>query len=196
MRVLVAGIMASLLCGTALAQQVHQEEHQQGGAAARKERRTMPEGARVYIISPRDGATVRPGTPIRVRMGLTDGGIAPAGVAKPGTGHHHLFIDTDIPQDLTTELPPTGPRIMHFGIGQTETRINLPPGRHTLQLVLGDEDHVPHSPPLISPKITIHVRNPSPPVAAATPPSPPQSAPPVRWTEPTPWPPPTPPPSR
>jgi len=123
---------------------------------AQELRRAMPEGASVYIISPRNGAEVR--NPVRVRMGLSEqGGIAPAGVAKQNTGHHHLFIDADPPEEMGRELPPTGRHVMHFGLGQTEAKITLPPGRHTLQLVLADENHVPHNPPLVSPKITIYV---------------------------------------
>ncbi|MBD0270471.1 MAG: DUF4399 domain-containing protein [Acetobacteraceae bacterium] len=144
-------------------------------APAQELRRTMPEGASVYIISPRNGAEVR--NPVRVRMGLSEGGIAPAGVAKQYTGHHHLFIDADLPEEMGRELPPTGRHVMHFGLGQTEAKITLPPGRHTLQLVLADENHVPHNPPLVSPKITIHVvtgapRRKAPPTAPPVPPTP------------------------
>jgi hypothetical protein len=114
-----------------------------------------PEGAEVYIISPANGATV--GQQFTVRFGLKGMGIAPAGVEKPGTGHHHLLIDV-------ATLPPAGQPIpndathIHYGRGQTETVITLPPGTHTLQLELGDANHIPFDPPLLSPKITIHVK--------------------------------------
>jgi len=111
-------------------------------------------GAEVYIISPHNGATVK--NPVTVRFGLKGVGVAPAGVKFENTGHHHLLIDTALPADLTQPLPVTD-NIRHFGKGQTETTLTLPPGAHTLQLVLGDENHVPHSPPLVSKKITIHV---------------------------------------
>jgi len=124
---------------------------QQPAAAA--QRRSMPENARVYILWPYDGSTIRGG--FWVRMGLAEAGIAPAGVARPRTGHHHLLIDTDLPP-LDQEIP-NNRNHLHFGLGQTEARLELPPGRHTLQLLLGDENHVPHDPPLYSKRITITV---------------------------------------
>jgi hypothetical protein len=117
------------------------------------EPKPMPETARVYIIWPSDGAVIHGG--FWVRMGLTDAGIAPAGVAKPFTGHHHLLIDCDLPP-LDEEIP-NDRNHLHFGRGQTEARLDLPPGKHTLQLLLGDDQHVPHKPPLYSKKITITV---------------------------------------
>jgi hypothetical protein len=82
-------------------------------------------------------------------------GVAPAGVTSDHTGHHHLLIDTDLP-DLDLPVPADDQHI-HFGMGQTETIIDLAPGQHTLQLLLGDFAHRPHSPPVISEKITITV---------------------------------------
>ena len=113
-----------------------------------------PNGAEVYIISPKNGASVK--SPVTVQFGLKGLGIAPAGVKADNTGHHHLLIDTDAPADLNQPLPTTD-KIKHFGKGQTETQLELPPGKHTLQLIVGDENHIPHSPPLISKKITINV---------------------------------------
>ena len=113
-----------------------------------------PNGAEDYIISPKNGASVK--SPVTVRFGLKGLGIAPAGVKADNTGHHHLLIDTDAPADLNQPLPTTD-KIKHFGKGQTETQLELPPGKHTLQLIVGDENHIPHSPPLISKKITINV---------------------------------------
>ena len=113
-----------------------------------------PKDARVYIITPRDGATVK--DPFTVRFGLKGLGIAPAGVSFPNTGHHHLLIDTELPQNLDQPLPESA-NVKHFGKGQTETMLSLPPGKHTLQLVFGDLNHVPHSPPLVSKQITITV---------------------------------------
>jgi len=84
-------------------------------------------------------------------------GVAPAGVKYDNTGHHHLLIDTDAPADQSTPLPATD-KVVHFGKGQTETTINLSPGKHTLQLLLADYQHIPHSPPVISKKITITVK--------------------------------------
>jgi hypothetical protein len=114
-----------------------------------------PAGAEVYIISPSDGATV--GQEVTVRFGLKGMGVAPAGVDKDKTGHHHLLLDVDT-------LPPAGQPIpadaqhIHFDGGQTQTTLKLTPGTHTLQLELGDRNHVPFDPPLLSSKITIHVK--------------------------------------
>lgn len=111
--------------------------------------------AALYIISPGDGASV--GQQFTVRFGLKGLGVAPAGVAKEHTGHHRLLVDVK-------ELPPAGQPIpkddnhLHFGGGQTETTLKLKPGTHTLQLELGDENHVPFDPPLLSKRITIHVK--------------------------------------
>jgi hypothetical protein len=121
------------------------------------ERSASPAGAEVYIIAPVNGATVS--GPVTVRFGLKGMGIAPAGVKFEGAGHHHLFIDTDLPADMSQPIPPAiDGKIMHFGKGQTEATITLPPGKHTLQLVLGDFLHVPHNPAVVSKKITITVK--------------------------------------
>jgi Domain of unknown function (DUF4399) len=123
--------------------------------AAAAARTPSPPGAEVYIISPKGGATVK--GPVRVQFGLKDNmGIAPAGVKFDNTGHHHLLIDTDAPANLGAPLPATD-NVKHFGKGQTETSLTLPPGKHTLQLLLADQNHIPHDPPVISKKITITV---------------------------------------
>jgi hypothetical protein len=114
----------------------------------------MPDDARVYILWPADGQVIVGGK-FWIRMGLSNAGIAPAGIEKPNTGHHHLLIDTDLPP--LDEPIPNDKNHMHFGLGQSEARIELPPGRHTLQLLLGDENHMPHKPPLYSSKITVIV---------------------------------------
>lgn len=115
-----------------------------------------PHDAYLYIGWPQDGQTVAAGRPFRVWFGLRGMGVAPKGAAFPNTGHHHLLIDTDLP-DADKEIP-SDRNHLHFGAGETETQIELPPGRHTLQLLMGDENHVPHNPPIHSKKITIHVR--------------------------------------
>jgi Domain of unknown function (DUF4399) len=122
--------------------------------AAALERSPSPAGAEVYIISPRDGAKIH--GPVLVQFGLKGMGIAPAGIKFENSGHHHLLVDTDAPADMGAPLPATD-KIRHFGKGQTETLLDLPPGKHTLQLLLGDQIHVPHNPPVISRKITITV---------------------------------------
>jgi hypothetical protein len=111
-------------------------------------------GAKVYFIEPQDGAEIS--GPVRVVFGLTAMGVAPAGINQTGTGHHHLLID-DPQVDFTQPLPATD-QIKHFGGGQTETTLELAPGKHTLQLLLGDWKHQPHSPAVMSEKITITVR--------------------------------------
>jgi hypothetical protein len=113
-----------------------------------------PEGAKVYIIWPKDGAVIKGGK-FRLRMGLVNMGVAPAGVEKAETGHHHLIIDADLPP--LDEPIPNDSNHMHFGKGQTEVRIELPPGEHTLQLLLGDANHIPHNPPVESERITVTV---------------------------------------
>lgn len=113
------------------------------------------EGARAYIISPDDKQTVPES--FTVEFGLSGMGVAPAGIDKDGTGHHHLLIDVDELPTLTEPLPATA-QIKHFGGGQTETTLALPAGEHTLQLVLGNYTHVPHDKPVMSEKISITVK--------------------------------------
>ena len=115
----------------------------------------MPPDAKVYIIWPQDGQVIQGGK-FWVRMGLSNAGIAPAGVEQPFTGHHHILVDTDLPS--MDEAIPNDKRHLHFGRGQTEARLELPPGRHTLQLLMGDAAHIPQNPPLYSKKINIVVR--------------------------------------
>jgi len=112
-----------------------------------------PEGAKAYIISPADGATV--GKSVTVKFGLQGMGVSPAGLDKAKTGHHHLIIDGKTMPALDK---PLGNEVMHFGGGQTEKTIELTPGKHTLQLILGNYLHIPHSPPVISEAITITVK--------------------------------------
>ncbi len=124
------------------------------GAARADEREAAPQGATAYIIWPSDGAVI-PGGKFWLRMGLSGAGIAPAGIDRPNTGHHHLIIDADLPP-LDQPIP-NDKNHLHFGAGQTEVRIELPPGKHTLQLLLGDANHLPHDPPIESKKISITV---------------------------------------
>lgn len=113
-----------------------------------------PKDARVYFIEPKNGAAVT--GPVKVVFGLAGMGVAPAGIEKENTGHHHLLIDG--PKADPGMPLPTTEQVKHFGGGQTETTITLAPGKHTLQLLLGDWKHQPHSPPVMSEKITITVR--------------------------------------
>ncbi len=113
-----------------------------------------PADARVYIVSPSHGEVVS--SPVKVIFGLSGMGVAPAGIKKDKTGHHHLLIDTAVP-DLDRPIP-ADDRHKHFGGGQTEVSIELTPGQHTLQLLLADFAHVPHNPPVMSEQITITVK--------------------------------------
>jgi hypothetical protein len=123
-------------------------------SAAYADQAAAPAGAVVYIVRPAAGARVK--SPVTVVFGLTGMGIAPAGVKFDNTGHHHLLIDTEPPADLTQPLP-VSDAIRHFGKGQTETTLDLPPGKHTLQLVFADFTHTPFTPNVASKKITITV---------------------------------------
>jgi hypothetical protein len=118
-------------------------------------RSVAPAGALVYFISPADGAVVK--SPVSVRFGLAGMGVAPAGIAREETGHHHLIVDSPLP-DLSLPIP-SDDHHQHFGGGQTETTLELGPGTHTLQLVMGDASHLPHEPPVISEQISITVTN-------------------------------------
>lgn len=113
-----------------------------------------PEGAEVYFIEPMDGATVS--EEFAVKFGLRGLGVAPAGTVNKMTGHHHILINMDKLPALDRPLP-ASEQIMHFGGGQTETTLKLPKGTHTLQLIVGDHLHIPHTPPVMSKKITIVV---------------------------------------
>jgi hypothetical protein len=125
-------------------------------AAQETTRTPAPAGAAAYFQSPADGATVS--SPVTVRFGLRGIGVAPAGVDTANTGHHHLLIDVTQMPSFDAPLP-ANDNVRHFGGGQTEVELELAPGQHTLQLVLGDALHRPHEPPVTSDRITITVTN-------------------------------------
>jgi hypothetical protein len=122
-------------------------------ASADSERTPAPAGAKVFIIAPADGATVS--SPVTVKFGAENVEIAPAGTDKPNTGHHHLLIDTAV-TDFNSAIPKDDHHV-HYGKGQTEATIALTPGKHTLQLLLGDKNHIPHDPPVESKVVTVTV---------------------------------------
>jgi hypothetical protein len=120
-----------------------------------------PTGAELYFVGLEDGATVT--APVTVQFGLRGMGVAPAEVERDGTGHHHLLLNRpplgegEFGADEFALALPSDDNHRHFGGGQTEVTLDLPPGEHTLQLVLGDHGHVPHDPPVVSEVITIVV---------------------------------------
>jgi len=118
---------------------------------------TPPGHARVYFVELKDGAVVE--SPFRVQFGIQGFGITPAqttGKMRHTAGHHHLLINVDFLPDMDEPIP-RDPDHIHFDAGETETLLELPPGEHTLQLLLGDEDHESHDPPLISERVTITI---------------------------------------
>ena len=145
MILIAAGLLLS--SGLALAQDT--------AKSAAPTRQKTPHRAKVTILSPKNGATV--GQDVTVKFGVKHIKIVPASDATPGTGHHHLLIDV-------TSLPPVDAPIpsdathKHYGKGQTEDTIHLEPGVHTLQLDFADAAHMQFDPPLVSRKITIHVK--------------------------------------
>jgi len=133
-----------------------------------------PPGAYAYIIWPNDGERIKGG--FWCRFGLRNMGVSRAGDATPGVGHHHLMVDVDTPLDPKERIP-SDKEHLHFGGGQTEVRLELPPGEHTLQLVLGDAEHRLFNPPVVSKKVRITVLPAPPQAEASTRPSPRQRAP-------------------
>ncbi len=115
---------------------------------------SSPEGAKVFIISPKNGDTIK--SPFTIKFGINGMEIAPAGTNKKNAGHHHLLIDGKHLPDL--EIP-MGSDVIHFGKGQTETTLTLDEGKHTLQLILGNYLHIPHDPAIVSEIVTIEVKN-------------------------------------
>jgi opacity protein-like surface antigen len=138
-RLIAAAAVAVALAGTAFAQDFRQP---------------APAGAKVYFIEPKDGAEIT--GPVTVKFGLAGMGIAPAGVEKKDTGHHHLLINQKLADNMAAI--PTDDKHRHFGLGQTETSVTLPAGKHTLQLYLADHQHIPHNPAVTSEVITITVK--------------------------------------
>ncbi len=119
---------------------------------------TPPKGAKVYFVDVVDGAEVR--SPLRIHFGIDGFGITPAGTpgkVRHNAGHYHLLVNLDQLPALDAPIP-RDEHHLHFDQGETSTLLELPPGRHTLQLLLGDEEHEPHDPVLMSEKITITVK--------------------------------------
>jgi hypothetical protein len=123
--------------------------------AAQAQGRPAGKDALLYFVWPQNGTTIKGG--FWCRFGLRNMGVTHAGDKFPNSGHHHLFIDVNEPLNSNEPIPSDKSHV-HFGAGQTEARLELPPGKHTLQLVLGDADHYPFSPPLVSAKITVMIK--------------------------------------
>ena len=120
---------------------------------------SSPANAQVYFLSPTNGQVLNAADSegIAVEFGLNGMKVSPAGPAVPDSGHHHLLINMNELPDLTKPLPASD-QVLHFGKGQTNTRIQLPPGSHRLQLVLGNHVHIPHNPPVMSKVIEIVIK--------------------------------------
>ncbi len=127
----------------------------EAGAATAYARPESPEDASAYIIAPQDGDVVQSGM-VTVKFGLSGMGVAPAGIEFPNSGHHHLLVNAAALPDMNMPIPADSTHI-HFGLGQTETTLELSPGTYTLQLLLGDYTHTPHDPPVMSEPVTIMV---------------------------------------
>ena len=129
------------------------EQSAEPAAAPALPRSASAEGARIFFITPTDGATVS--NPVKIEFGIEGMSVVKAGDATPNSGHHHLIVNADLP-DLGVPIP-ANDNYIHFGDGSTATEITLEPGQHTLQMLLGDHLHIPHDPPLVSETITITV---------------------------------------
>ena len=117
-------------------------------------RSAAPDGARVFFITPADGDTVS--NPVKIEFGIEGMSVVAAGVNETHSGHHHLIIDADLPENLGMPIP-ADDNYIHFGDASTSTEVTLEPGRHTLRLLLGDHLHIPHDPPVTSDVIKIAV---------------------------------------
>lgn len=156
---ILSGMLATLAaCGERSAETPVAATPSEAEVVAEATRDTLPrtpsaDGAGVFFITPANGATVS--SPISIEFGIRSMDVVKAGDAQPNSGHHHLLIDTSVP-DLRLPIPADEHHI-HFGDGSTSTEITLQPGEHTLQMLLGDYLHIPHDPPLLSDPITITV---------------------------------------
>jgi hypothetical protein len=155
-RAFVATLMVLSLaaCGDNTSTPAHNEVHKEGAPTTETMVRTpSAPGAKVFLVEPKDGATVK--NPITVKFGAEDIHVVAAGITEPNSGHHHLLIDTKI-EDYNAPIPADAQHV-HYGKAQTESTIELPPGKHTLQDVFADKNHIPHEPPVQSEVITITV---------------------------------------
>ena len=143
--------LSSILCVFVVASVVAEE----AAKPAAPQRAKAPAGAQVFFAAPADGATV--GQDVKVEFGAKNISVAPATNTAPGTGHHHLMIDQKELPPLDAPIPNDATH-KHYGKGQTEDTIHLEPGDHTLQLDFADALHMQFDPPIVSQKITVHVK--------------------------------------
>src|SRR3954447_10781848 len=153
----VASTVALTLCAVVISGFAGAQQRERGGPTP------SSQGAAVHFVGLNDGANLP--TRVTIRFGLRDMGVAPAGLERANSGHHHLLIDTELPP-LDKPIP-NDFNHLHFGAGQTEAEVTLKPGQHTLQLLIGDKDHVPHTPPVMSQRIRVRVAEGAPGAAAA-----------------------------
>ena len=146
-------ILAIVVAGMAVFSGIALAQVSAGSAPTLAEK--APQGAKVFFVSPKDGATVGPA--VQVQFGVTGIKLAPASDASPNSGHHHLLIDTPTLPPMDAPIP-NDAKHLHFGKGQTQVTIPLSPGEHTLQLDFGNYAHMQFDPPIVSDKITIHVK--------------------------------------
>ena len=157
---LAAIILLAAACGQEAHEPVTHEEHGSAetaapaAATAALPRSMSPDGARVFFITPADGDTVS--NPVKIEFGIEGMSVVTAGTDTMHSGHHHLIIDADLPENLGMPIP-ADENYIHFGDASTSTEVTLEPGQHTLQLLLGDHLHIPHDPPVTSDVITITV---------------------------------------
>ena len=152
-RLTILGVLLSVLTACGGDESAENETAAARSGAAAMPRNQAAPGAAVFIITPQDGATVT--SPVTVKFGVSGIAIQPAGTRVENSGHHHLLIDTAL---ANPDLPiPSDAQHLHFGKGQTEASVELDAGEHTLQLVLGDVNHVPHQPPVMSAPVKITV---------------------------------------
>jgi hypothetical protein len=116
-------------------------------------RTASPDGASVFFVNPADGSKVA--NPVSIEFGIAGMSVVRAGDNSSDSGHHHLLVDTNLP-DMTLPVPADEKHI-HFGDGSTSTELTLAPGKHTLRLLLGDHLHIPHNPPVYTEAIEIIV---------------------------------------
>ncbi len=161
---LLAVVLLASACGQRDAEPVAAEEPAEAMPAAAEQAATdeqptlprspAPDGARVFFITPADGDTAS--NPVKIEFGIEGMSVVAAGVDEMHSGHHHLIIDAELPENLGLPIP-ADENYIHFGDASTSTEVTLEPGQHTLRLLLGDHLHVPHDPPVTSDVITITV---------------------------------------